>query len=122
MAEQNTLPKGDHGPQTRSELEEWIRAHLALAPDERRRLLGAIDAVFIRHQRLWQESKEEAIQALSGGFASKLSKLRNELSERDATVSSIAKYFEDLVADLTDRVHRDPKTRLMNFRRFILPI
>src|SRR4029453_8678384 len=35
------------------------------------------------------------------------------------TVSSIAKYFEDLVADLTDRVHRDPKTRLMNFRRFI---
>jgi GGDEF domain-containing protein len=34
-------------------------------------------------------------------------------------VSSIARYFEDLVADLTDRVHRDPKTRLMNFRRFI---
>ena len=36
-----------------------------------------------------------------------------------ATVSSISKYFEELVADLTDRVHRDPKTRLMNFRRFI---
>jgi diguanylate cyclase (GGDEF)-like protein len=45
--------------------------------------------------------------------------MREELSARDATVSSIAKYFEDLVADLTDRVHRDPKTRLMNFRRFI---
>jgi diguanylate cyclase (GGDEF)-like protein len=48
-----------------------------------------------------------------------MNRLRDELQARDATVSSIARYFEDLVADLTDRVHRDPKTRLMNFRRFI---
>jgi diguanylate cyclase (GGDEF)-like protein len=45
--------------------------------------------------------------------------LREEVSARDATVSSISHYFEDLVNDLTDRVHRDPKTRLMNFRRFV---
>jgi len=45
--------------------------------------------------------------------------MREELTARDATVSSIARYFEELVADLTDRVHRDPKTRLMNFRRFV---
>jgi len=119
MAEQNSLPQRDHRPQTRSELEEWIRHHLQLAPDERRLLLGAIDAVFNRHQRLWQESKEEAIQALSGGFAAKLSRLRTELSERDATVSSIAKYFEDLVAGLTDKTRRDPKTKLMNFDWFM---
>ena len=48
-----------------------------------------------------------------------MTRMREELSARDATVSSIARYFEDLVADLTDKVHRDPKTRLMNFRRFI---
>jgi diguanylate cyclase (GGDEF)-like protein len=48
-----------------------------------------------------------------------MNRLRDELQARDATVSSIARYFEDLVADLTDRVHRDPKTRLMNFRRFV---
>ena len=48
-----------------------------------------------------------------------MNRMRDELSARDATVSSIARYFEDLVADLTDRVHRDPKTRLMNFRRFV---
>jgi diguanylate cyclase (GGDEF)-like protein len=65
------------------------------------------------------QSKQEAIQAVSAGFTERLNRLRDELSARDATVSSIAKYFEDLVADLTDRVHRDPKTRLMNFRRFI---
>src|SRR5690606_23594663 len=75
--------------------------------------------VFLQHERLWQQSKQEAIQAVSAGFAERLHRMREELSARDATVSSIAKYFENLVADLTDRVHRDPKTRLMNFRRFI---
>ena len=32
----------------------------------------AIDAVFTRHERLWQESKQEAITALSAGFAEKM--------------------------------------------------
>ncbi len=119
MAEEGRVPGCEPGPQTRTELDHWIQRHLRLTGEERRKLLGAIDAVFNRHQRLWQESKEEAIQALSGGFAAKLSKLRGELSERDATVSSIAKYFEDLVAGLTDKTHRDPKTKLMNFDWFM---
>jgi diguanylate cyclase (GGDEF)-like protein len=118
MAEDDPVPCGD-GPQTRTELDEWIRGHLRLTPDEHEQLMSAIDGVFNRHQRLWQESKEDAIQALSGGFAAKLSKLRGELSERDATVSSIAKYFEELVAGLTDKTHRDPKTKLMNFDWFM---
>ena len=37
---------------------------------------------------------------------------------KDATVSSIAQYFEKLVADLTDKTQRDPKTKLINFSRF----
>jgi diguanylate cyclase (GGDEF)-like protein len=41
-----------------------------------------------------------------------------ELSKKDATVNSISRYFEALVADLTDKSHRDPKTQLMNFGRF----
>src|SRR5207344_2636430 len=41
-----------------------------------------------------------------------------ELSAREATVSSISRYFEALVADLTEKSHRDPKTNLMNFGRF----
>jgi PleD family two-component response regulator len=44
--------------------------------------------------------------------------VKHELSARDATVSSISRYFEQLVADLTDKTHRDPKTKLMNFGRF----
>src|SRR6186997_2846152 len=107
-----------HWPQTRTELQAWVRDHLRLAPDIEAELLQAIDAVFSRHERLWQESKHEAIQALSSGFADKMARVKNELSAKDATVSSISHYFEQLVADLTDKSHRDPKTKLMNFGRF----
>ncbi len=106
-------------PQTRSELAEWIHSNLPLSPVEREALVRAVDGVLNRHQRLWQESKEEAIQALSSGFASKMAKLRSELTERNATVSSIAKYFERLVEGLTEKTHRDPKTKLMNFDWFM---
>src|ERR671914_1132549 len=106
-------------PATRSELHQWVREKLHLPAGLEQSLLDAIDSVFLQHERLWQQSKAEAIQAVSTGFGERMTRLRDELQARDATVSSIAKYFEDLVADLTDRVHRDPKTRLMNFRRFI---
>jgi len=106
-------------PQTRSELHRWVQEHMHLSAGHEQALLDALDNVIITHERLWQQSKQEAIQAVSAGFTDRLNRLRDELTARDATVSSIARYFEDLVADLTDRVHRDPKTRLMNFRRFI---
>jgi diguanylate cyclase (GGDEF)-like protein len=105
-------------PQTRSELQTWVHDHLRLSAEVESTLLSAIDAVFTRHERLWQESKHEAIQALSAGFADKMSRVTHELQAKDATVSSISRYFEQLVADLTDKSNRDPKTKLMNFRRF----
>jgi diguanylate cyclase (GGDEF)-like protein len=105
-------------PETRRDLEFWVRDHLSLPPDGVARLLGAIDAVFTRHERLWQASKQEAIQALSAGFAEKMNRLRHELNEKEVTVSTISHYFEQLVADLTEKTHRDPKTKLMNFSRF----
>jgi GGDEF domain-containing protein len=106
-------------PQTRSELQGWIRDHLHLPADLENALIASIDAVFSRHERLWQQSKHEAIRALSAGFADKMARVTSELSAKDATVSSISRYFEALVADLTDKSHRDPKTQLMNFSRFI---
>src|ERR671914_2309627 len=106
-------------PATRSELHQWVREKLHLPAGLEQSLLDSIDSVFMQHERLWQQSKQEAIQAVSAGFTERMNRMREELSARDATVSSISKYFEELVADLTDRVHRDPKTRLMNFRRFI---
>jgi GGDEF domain-containing protein len=112
-------PESEHPqPQTRNELQLWVREQLKLPRPVESALLGAIDAVFTRHERLWQESKHEAIQALSAGFADKMARVQTELLAKDATVSSISRYFEALVADLTDKSHRDPKTKLMNFGRF----
>src|SRR4051812_15410095 len=112
------LPDQVPQPQTRNELQNWVREQLHLQTPLESTLLAAIDAVFARHERLWQESKHEAIQALSAGFAEKMARVKHELSARDATVSSISRYFEQLVADLTDKSNRDPKTKLMNFGRF----
>src|SRR3954453_1582523 len=112
------LPDQVPQPQTRNELQNWVREQLHLQTPLETTLLAAIDAVFARHERLWQESKHEAIQALSAGFAEKMARVKHELSARDATVSSISRYFEQLVADLTDKSNRDPKTKLMNFGRF----
>src|SRR6266550_4671033 len=74
-------------PNTRSDLHQWVRDRMHLPTGHEQALLDAIDNVFMQHERLWQQSKQEAIRAVSAGFS--------------------------------DRVHRDPKTRLMNFRRFI---
>ena len=66
-----------------------------------------------------EESKADAIRALSEGFATKMERLQRQLSEKDVTVSNIARYFEEVVADLTDKSHRDPKTKLLNFDWFM---
>ncbi|MFN7983164.1 MAG: GGDEF domain-containing protein [Vicinamibacterales bacterium] len=105
-------------PQTRSELYTWIHNHFDLTPDAEAALSAAIEAVFTRHERLWQQSKNDAIQALSAGFADKMARVTHELQAKDATVISISRYFEGLVADLTDKSQRDPRTKLMNFQRF----
>ena len=106
-------------PETLSDLRHWIREQLPLAQPHQDALIRAVDIVFARHETMWQASKQEALQAMSTGFSDRMRRMREELAARETTVSSITKYFEQLVADLTDRAHRDPKTRLMNFRRFI---
>lgn len=108
----------DAQPLTRSDLQGWVHEHLQLPGPVEAELLRAIDAVLTRRERLWQESKDEAIHALSTGFSRKMAHARHELMAKDATVSSISCYFERLVADLTDKSHRDPKTKLMNLGRF----
>jgi diguanylate cyclase len=105
-------------PDTVSDLRHWIREQLPLTQAQQDSLLHAVDHVIARHESMWQASKQEALQAMSTGFSDRMRRMREELAARETTVSSITKYFEQLVADLTDRAHRDPKTRLMNFRRF----
>jgi diguanylate cyclase (GGDEF)-like protein len=106
-------------PRTASDLRDWIRDEFPLSEEQEARLVGAIETVLVGQRQLVEESKHEAIRALSEGFAEKLSRLQRQLSEKDVTVSNIARYFEEVVAGLTEKSHRDPKTKLLNFDWFM---
>src|SRR5919109_1218059 len=109
----------DEGPRSTAELRDWIQENLGLPPDREARLLRAIEQVVARQRQLVEESKHEAIRALAEGFAGKMDRLQRQLTEKDVTVSNIARYFEEVVADLTEKSHRDPKTKLLNFDWFM---
>jgi diguanylate cyclase (GGDEF)-like protein len=106
-------------PGTASDLRVWIRDELPLSEEQVARLVGAIERVLAGQRQLVEESKQDAIHALSEGFAEKLSRLQGQLTEKDVTVSNIARYFEEVVAGLTEKSHRDPKTKLLNFDWFM---
>jgi diguanylate cyclase (GGDEF)-like protein len=104
---------------TTAELRDWVQERLHLDPDVAAELLQRVDEVVAHQRQLVEESKHDAIRALSEGFAAKMDRLQRQLTEKDVTVSNIARYFEDVVADLTAKSHRDPKTKLLNFDWFM---
>jgi len=104
---------------TTAELRDWVLEHLHLDPATATELLRRIEEVVAWQRQLVEASKQDAIRALSEGFAAKMERLHRQLSEKDVTVSNIARYFEDVVADLTEKSHRDPKTKLLNFDWFM---
>jgi diguanylate cyclase (GGDEF)-like protein len=106
-------------PRTPEDLRRWIRDRLGLTEERTAELLHGIEAVLTSQRQLIEESKQEAIRALSEGFAAKMERLQRQLTEKDITVSNIARYFEEVVADLTEKSHRDPKTKLLNFDWFM---
>src|SRR5262249_18422404 len=115
----STASAADDTPRTMSDLREWVKTALSLTPEHRAQLLQAIENVLGNQRQLLEESKRDAIRALSEGFAEKMARLQRQLTEKDVTVSNIARYFEEVVAGLTDKSHRDPKTKLLNFDWFM---
>jgi GGDEF domain-containing protein len=119
LRERSDSPSEGSDPRTTAELRAWVRRRFTLSAQREGELFRAIESVVANQRQLIEESKHEAIRALSEGFAAKLDRLQRQLSEKDVTVSNIARYFEDLVADLTEKSHRDPKTKLLNFDWFM---
>jgi diguanylate cyclase (GGDEF)-like protein len=106
-------------PRTTADLRQWVRDNIGLDDGRLTALFTMVEHVIARQRRLIEESKHEAIRALSEGFAAKMERLQHQLTEKDVTVSNIARYFEEVVADLTEKSHRDPKTKLLNFDWFM---
>jgi diguanylate cyclase (GGDEF)-like protein len=111
------IPMGERS--TTAELRDWVQDQLRLDSAIMAELLQRVDEVVARQRQLIEQSKHDAIRALSEGFAAKMERLQRQLTEKDVTVSNIARYFEDVVADLTEKSHRDPKTKLLNFDWFM---
>jgi diguanylate cyclase (GGDEF)-like protein len=105
-------------PDTRQELASWMRDTFQLSDEQHVVLLEAIDRILDRHEQLWQASKQDAMRAMSQGFADQLARLKHQLAAKDATVSNISEYFENLVSSLNQKAGRDAKTNLLNFPRF----
>src|SRR4051794_36075922 len=114
-----SVPSSMGDQRTTAELRSWVTDQLGLTPERAAELLRRIEDVVARQRQLTEESKHDAIRALSEGFAAKMERLQRQLTEKDVTVSNIARYFEDVVAELTDKSHRDPKTKLLNFDWFM---
>ncbi|HUF24354.1 MAG TPA: GGDEF domain-containing protein [Vicinamibacterales bacterium] len=105
-------------PRTTDELREWAAREFRMSRYDRDELVCGIESVLQWQRDLLEHSKADAIRAMSQGFAERLQTLHAELSEKDHRVSAISRYFEDVVADLSDKSQRDPKTRLYRFDAF----
>jgi diguanylate cyclase (GGDEF)-like protein len=114
-----TVSAPSETPRTAEELRAWVRGELRLRADHETRLFEAIDSVLASQRQMVEASKHDAIRALTEGFAEKMARLQRQLSDKDVTVSNIARYFEEVVAGLTEKSHRDPKTKLLNFDWFM---
>jgi diguanylate cyclase (GGDEF)-like protein len=123
MAMAQPLPNRDsrpsEAPRTTTDLRLWIHDRIGLDEERTSALVAMVEHIIALQRQLVEESKHEAIRALSEGFAAKMERLQHQLTEKDVTVSNIARYFEEVVADLTEKSHRDPKTKLLNFDWFM---
>jgi diguanylate cyclase (GGDEF)-like protein len=106
-------------PSSTADLRDWVQGQLDLNPTRATELLSRVEEVVRRQRQMVEASKQDAIRALSEAFAEKMERLQRQLAEKDTTVSNIARYFEEVVADLSDKTHRDPKTKLLNFDWFM---
>ena len=104
---------------TRADLHRWVRERLGLNAHLQKALFEAVDDVISHYEQVWRDSKDDALRDIARGVARRFDRMRDELTARDTTSSNIARYFENLVDDLTQRAHRDPKTQLLNFGRFM---
>src|SRR5262249_22919143 len=78
-----------------------------------------VDRTLNHYERLWQESKEQAVQALAAGSAERIRRTREELALRDAEKHLALEYCERLVHYLTARIQHDAKTQLLTLEWFL---
>jgi diguanylate cyclase (GGDEF)-like protein len=108
-----------NAPDTFAELRQWVRDRLQLPEALEQELLEVVDRSLNQRERLWQESKAQAIQSLAARFARRMRRVRQELAVHDAEKHLGLEYCERLVHYLTAKMQHDAKTQLLTLEWFM---
>lgn len=106
-------------PDARAELRRWIHARLQLSEAIEKELLDRVDRTLNHYERLWQESKDQALRALASGSAARMRRTMEELARRDEEKHRGLAYCERLVQYLTAKMQHDAKTQLLTLEWFM---
>ena len=116
---QRTLTNGIDSKMPRSiaDLRLWVHEHLRLRAPEEVDLLIACEAVVARQRERVRDAKVKALHAQSKKLIEKVTRLQCQLAATGD--KEMAESFEDVLSELADQSHRDPKTTLLHFPRFM---
>jgi diguanylate cyclase (GGDEF)-like protein len=104
-------------PRSIADLRLWVHERFNLRAPEEVDLLIACEAVIARQRDRVKDAKLQALHTQSKNFIEKVTKLQRQLSTTGN--KEMAESFEDVLSELADQSHRDPKTTLLYFPRFM---
>ena len=104
-------------PRSIADLRLWVHEHFDLRAAEEVDLLIACEAVIARQRDRVRDAKVKALHAQSKNFIEKVTELQRQLSTTGD--KEMAESFEDVLSELADQSHRDPKTTLLHFPWFM---
>ena len=107
----------DSPPQTREDVERWIRRS-PISAELQASLLCAIDRLLDQQERHWRVSQQDTLSALESMYAERIARAEAELLAKDHAIRTISHHFEQVIVELTEKARLDSKTKLMNFAHF----
>ena len=104
-------------PRSIGDLRLWVREHFQLGAPDEVDLLIACEAVIARQRDRVNDAKLKALHTQAKDFIEKVTTLQRQLSTTGE--KEMAESFDDVLSELTDQSHRDPKTALLHFPWFM---
>lgn len=104
-------------PRSIADLRVWVHEHLQLRAPEEVDLLIACEAVIARQRDRVRNANLKALHSQSKSFIEKVTRLQRQLSTTGD--KELAESFEEVLSELADQSHRDPKTTLLHFPWFM---
>jgi diguanylate cyclase (GGDEF)-like protein len=104
---------------TAPDVRTWIRSELQLPPALELTLLTTIDALLAREHEAASEDARAEVEAVVAHLTARLDRLAERVAAHESSIAALTRHFQGIVAELTDRANRDPKTQLVSFPHFL---